>query len=278
MGALAVFHKRAIQQFDDVQDFLPGGMNFRPRAHLQQAARICRDDDGSAGRARVLHLFRQYFERSLRLGDIVGACGAATIIGHGHFDQFHAGDRAHQLARGFADFLAVQEMAGILIRHAERQAGERRAQSQVGEKLGDVPHLSPECVCLRVLAGAGFEKLLVLLERRAAPGGVGDDGVEIIAQEDVEICAREGPGGIAHARMRRKRAAAGLSRGNDDFAAVRREHSNRRVMQRGKADLCDAAGEQRHARAARTHGRIRVAELREEEFAIDWRQQPLAVR
>ncbi len=78
--------------------------------------------------------------------------------------------------------------------------------------------------------------------------------------------------------MRRKRAAAGLSRGDDHLAAVRREHANRGVMQRGKTDLGDAPGKQRHAGAARAHGRIRAAELREKKFAVDRRQQPLAVR
>src|SRR5712692_5079033 len=91
-------------------------------------------------------------------------------------------------------------------------------------------------------------------------------GVEIVAQENVKVCARKRPSRIAHARMRRKRAAAGLSRGNDDFAAIRREYADRRVMQRGKADLRNASSKERHAGATRAHGRIRSAKLRKKEF------------
>src|SRR5260370_30103635 len=116
-------------------------------------------------------------------------------------------------------------------------------------------------MCLGMILGVGAEKLLVFLERRTASGGVGDHGVEIVAQENGKICARKRTGRIAHARMRRKRAAAGLSRGNDDFAAVRGQHTDRRVMQRGKADLRNASGKKRHAGAAWAHPRIRSTKV-----------------
>ena len=124
-----------------MHDFLPCGMDLRSCAHLQQAARICGDDDGSVGCARVLHFFRQDLERGFRLSNVVGARGPAAVIGHGHFDQFESRDGAHQLARSFTNFLSVQQMAGILIRHSKRQAGERRAQSQFGKKFRGVAHL-----------------------------------------------------------------------------------------------------------------------------------------
>ena len=121
--------------------------------------------------------------------------------------------------------------------------GKMRAQSQVGEKFSNVAHFLRKCsVPLHAPRCLG-EKLFILLQRGAAPGGVGDDGIEIIAEKDVEIYARERSRNIAHARVSRERAAASLSRGNDDFAAVGRQHANRRFMQRGKTDLGDAPGE-----------------------------------
>ena len=52
----------AVQKLDYVSDFLMGLVNLHSCPHLQQAAWIGRDDDRSARRARVLHLFGQNLE------------------------------------------------------------------------------------------------------------------------------------------------------------------------------------------------------------------------
>jgi len=54
---------------------------------------------------------------------------------------------------------------------------------------------------------------------------------EFIAKENVEVRPGEGTRHIAHTGVRRERAAAGLSGGDDDFAAVRRQNANGRFVQ-----------------------------------------------
>jgi len=49
----------AIQQFNHVRHFQPGGKHLRPRPQLQHASRIGRGDALRAGAARRRHFFRQ---------------------------------------------------------------------------------------------------------------------------------------------------------------------------------------------------------------------------
>src|SRR5579872_151055 len=186
-SGLATFCQRAIQKFDHVHDLLSRGMDFRSRAHLQQAPWICSDDDGSIGCARVFHFLCKEIERRLRLGDVVGACRSAAVIRHSHFDQLHIGDGAQELPGSFTNFLAVQQVAGILIRNAQRYAVERSAQSQFGEKFRSIAHFFSECMRLGMIVGAFRKKFLVFLEGRTASGGVSNYGVKIFTQENVEI-------------------------------------------------------------------------------------------
>ena len=92
-----------------------------------------------------------------------------------------------------------------------------------------------------------------------------------------EIGAREIASHIAHSGMRRERAAAGLSGGHDDFAAVRLQDANRGAIEFAESDLRDASGEERHARAARALRRKRLPEIVEEKVRVDLRKQALAV-
>ena len=98
-----------------MEDFLIRAMNGGAGAELEDAAGIGGDDGLGFRIARVVHFLRQQLERRLRFRDVVNSRGAAAMIGERHFDEFDAGDGANQFARGFADFLAVYEMAGILI-------------------------------------------------------------------------------------------------------------------------------------------------------------------
>ena len=98
------------------------------------------------------------------------------------------------------------------------------------------------------------------------------------AKENIEIHAREGTRHVAHAGVSRQRPATGLAGGDDHFAAVRGQNANGRVVQRRKAHLRNASGEQGHARAPDAGSGIRAAELGKEKFAIDRRQQSFSFR
>ena len=111
-------------------------------------------------------------------------------------------------------------MAGILIGDAQRQRVQFCGEAERGEELGDVADVLGKGASLRVFFFVRREKMIVFLERGAAAGGIGDDGVEVFAQEDGEVFSGEVARGIANAGMRGEGAATALSRGDDHFAAV----------------------------------------------------------
>ena len=103
---------------------------------------------------------------------------------------------------------------------------ERRNLPEPIEKFGRVSHLALEVQRLLMRRVAFGEKLIVFFERRAAASGVGDDGVKILTQEDVEVYARLGASAISHSGVGCKRTAADLPFRHDYLAAVRGKHAD----------------------------------------------------
>ena len=126
--------------------------------------------------------------------DVVNAGGAAADVGMRKLDEFEAGDLFQEIARSVADFLSVEQVAGILVGDAEIERLERAQRgddSERGEIFGDVSYLGFEREGLRILGFFFGEEVIVFLERGAAAGGVGDDGVEFFAGEgEQDFCAR----------------------------------------------------------------------------------------
>src|SRR5229473_5143325 len=118
--------------------------------------------------------------------------------------------------------------------------------------------------------------MMVFLERGAAAGGVGDDGVEVFARKCGEIVAREFASGIANAGVDGERAAAELILGDDHFAAVGGEDADGGFVELGESDVGDAAGEEGHAGAARAGGGKRRAEMAVEKVVVDAREEAFA--
>lgn len=147
-----------------MEDFLAGAVNFGAGAKLQDTAGIGRDNDRGAGVRGVFHLVGEQIESRLGLGDVVDAGGSAAVVRPLHLHQLDTGDGANQFAWGFADLLAVEEMAGVLIGDAERQRVEGRHEAEVGEKFGDVACFFTKCACLLILRFLGGEQMLVSLE------------------------------------------------------------------------------------------------------------------
>ena len=135
---------RAVEEFDHVQDFVTGAVDGGAGAELQDAAGIGGDDglrlafaSRSPFSARAIRATLRFPSRCTRpLSRSTGPPAA--------FPQIHAGNGADQLARGFADFLSVREVAGILIGDAQRNLTERRGQAELGEEFGDVAHFCCE--------------------------------------------------------------------------------------------------------------------------------------
>src|SRR6266576_169512 len=94
--------------------------------------------------------------------------------------------------------------------------------------------------------------MIVFLERGAAAGSVGNDGVEVFAKKYGEIFSR-------------------------DFAAVGGKDADGGFVELRKSDVGDAAGEEGDAGAARTGGGKRPAEAAEEKMVVDARQETFAL-
>src|SRR5260370_25385278 len=82
---------------------------------------------------------------------------------------------------------------------------------------------------------------------------------------------------FAESRMCRKRAAAGLFPGHDNFAAVGGEHADSSFIELGEGDIGDAAGKKSHTGPARPNRREGPANTAEEESVLDAGQKAIAV-
>ena len=223
---------------------------------------------------RAFHFFGQEVQRGFRFRDVIDAGRAATNIRVGQFHEFQAGDRAQQLAGSLANFLAVEQVAGILIGDARGDGLHRRGEPEGSKKLSDVADILRECRCGGVFGFAGSEQAIVFLKRGTATRGVGDDRVEISSTEGGEIATGQFAGDVAHTSMQRQGAAAELTVRDNDFASVCREDADGGFVQRRESDICDATREEGHAGAAGTLRGVSFAELVEEKPAIHgWQEQ-----
>ena len=119
--------------------------------------------------------------------------------------------------------------------------------------------------------------MVVLFERGAAAGGVGDDGIEIFAEENGEIFLREFTGSIADSGVRGEGAAAKLSFGDNDFAAVGSEHADGGFIELRESNVGDASREESDAGAARAGGGVAPAIPAVEKMVVDAREKTFAL-
>ena len=101
--------------------------------------------------------------------------------------------------------------------------------------------------------GVVAQQVPVLLERRAAAGGVDDDGVERQRLEGVDVAARQIARGLALARVHLQRAAAALPRRAVDDAAVGGQHAHGGGVRLAEELRHDAALDEPHAVARLAH-------------------------
>lgn len=82
---------------------------------LQMASGIASGDRTRAGGGEMADLALLQDSRGLRLGDVVNAGAAAAPIRLRKFGQLDAGDSAQDFTRLPGDFLAVAEVAGLMV-------------------------------------------------------------------------------------------------------------------------------------------------------------------
>src|ERR1700734_2322581 len=85
----------------------------------------------------------------------------------------------------------------------------------------------------------------IFFQRGAAACGVGDDGVELVGEKSREVCTSQ----VAHTSVRGKRAAANLSGGDHNLAAIRLQHAYGGAIEITESDLRHASGEERDSGA-----------------------------
>src|ERR1039457_695864 len=101
------------------------------------------------------------------MNDVIDARATATKVRKRHFPEGQARDRAQQLARRGAYFLAMCEMTGILVSNRQRQFAQVRVQVDRGKELVDVFEHRRKLPCPGGVAGVVLEQLAVFLERGA---------------------------------------------------------------------------------------------------------------
>ena len=171
----------------------------------------------------------------------------------------------------------MEEVAGILIGDAEWERIQFGGEAEGGEKFGDIANSFRKYARLRVLGFVKQKKMSVFLERGAAAGGVGDDGVEIIVKKDGHVSFCEIASGVADSGVRGESAAAELSPRDDDLAAVGGEDADGGFIEPGEGDVGDAAGEESDTGAARAGGGVAPAIPAVEKMVVDAREKTFAL-
>ncbi len=90
---------------------------------MERAAGVGDGDEGGVGFAEVVEFAVAEPPGGLGLGDGVDAGAAAAPGGFGGFAEFEAGDGAEDGAGLGRDFLAVAEVAGLVIGDGRRRCG-----------------------------------------------------------------------------------------------------------------------------------------------------------
>ena len=219
------------------------------------------------------HLFAQDFSRSGCLREVVDTRRTAALVGPLHFNQFEARDGSEQPARRLPDALAVRQMTGILIGHAQGQRIQWRHQTQRVQPFRDVTNPLRQFPGAGVIFAARRKQPRIFLQRRAAPRGVGHDGVTGNRQKRVQHPSRQRTCHIAKACMHGQGSATPLPGRDDHLAAVGLQDPQRRFIERGECQLRDAPGEQGHTCPAPSLRGKDEAVAREEKLTVHrWKE------
>ena len=256
-----------------MEDLLIGAVERGSGSQLQEAAGIGGGDNRGARGLGVLHFFRQQFERRFGLSDVVDSGGAAADFRAGQFHKLESGDGVQKRARGFADLLTVEKVAGILIGDAQWKRFQLCGEAERGEKFGHVADFCGEFTSRGKARLFRRKEMIIFFEGRATSGGIGNDGVKVPAKEDGEVFSSEFAGHIADAGVCGKCAAAELSLRHDDFAAIGSKDADSGFIKPPEGDVGDAPGEESDAGAARAGGGVGPAVAAIEKVVVNAREE-----
>src|SRR5215203_1587438 len=133
------------------------------------------------------------------------------------------------------------QVARVVVRRRHRQGAPLGHGPELLDKLRDVPDLRRERARALGVLGVVAQEVAVLLEGRAAPGGVDDDVIQVLVLELVYEVAGEPLELLLAARVHAQGAAAALALGGDDLAALGGQDPHRGGVDVGEKDPLHAA-------------------------------------
>ena len=203
---------------------------------LGDAAYISGRDELGSGAGDVGELAVAQSCCDLRLQQIIGSGRAAAQVPFRHLDRLEA-RRGEECLRSGVNTLPVLHRAGGMISDAPDGGGnltQRRAQAERRDHLGDIA--SERGDPRRLLRKGWFlaQHEAVILDRRAATGGIYRDGVEpggeTLAFPRIDVGARETERRRLLAEMVGKRSATAAAARDHDFATVAGKQPDRRLV------------------------------------------------
>src|SRR5205814_2226913 len=116
-------------------------------------------------------------------------------------NEVDAGDMAEEGSGLGAHALAVGEVAGVVVGDADGEIVAGGDRAELDEEFGDVADAAAEFGEAGGVDRIVTEDLGVFLHAGAVAGGVDDDGVELLFEEDVDEVARHLAGAVAVAEV-----------------------------------------------------------------------------
>src|SRR5439155_17704592 len=155
---------------------------------------------------------------------VVDPGAAAADLRLFELDELESRHGSQQGPRRLADALRVPQVAGVLIGGPRPDGSEVAIEVDGRQELGHVFEARAESLrALEVLPLLLLEKLRVFLQDGAAPGGIGDNRVEVAAEKRLKVLPGKLAGDVSNTGVDVQRSAAPLLLWDHHLAAVPRQ-------------------------------------------------------
>src|ERR1700694_2915490 len=133
-------------------------------------------------------------------------------------------------------------MAGVLVDHGLRDFLQRRAQANLRQIFGYVPHFGHKLVGASGKLRIALKEIVIFLQVRSTAGGIGDNGVVIAIEENSYIVSRQLSRLVPEAGVGMQGAATSLSCGDVYLNAVLHQGVYGGAVEMRKRDIVNASG------------------------------------
>src|SRR6478609_8793441 len=123
-----------------------------------------------------------------------------------------------------------------------------------------------------------MQQVIVFFQGGTTAGGIGDERVKIFGEKDVDVGSRQRSRLFREPGMKVQCAAAGLSGGDHDLAAIPLQHAHGSFVESCKRDVGNTTGQETNSIAALSQGGESLADFRIEEWRFSIGGKSLQVR